>query len=79
VPKTSWFREDGKQVLAGGYNRRSKRYRTPVRGLGLDISRDFVPQEREWWKGGDLTIPFATLYIGRQKASNERKEPPISS
>jgi len=73
VPETSWFRPDGKRMLAGGYNHRSKRYRTPVRGPDLDLSRDFIPQEREWWKGGDLTIPFAKLYLHQDRKA---KEPP---
>jgi competence protein CoiA len=65
VPETSWYSDDGEKITAGGYNRKSKRYRMPVRGETLNLARDFVPRQREWWKGGDLTVPFAKLFIQR--------------
>ncbi len=65
VPKTSWYSADGKKMTGGGYSRRSKRYRTPVRGATLNLARDFVPREREWWQGEGITVPDAKLYLQR--------------
>jgi hypothetical protein len=59
----------GEEITGGGYSKKSKRWRTPLRGETLDLTKDFVPKQREWWKGGDLTIPFAKLYIGRHRNS----------
>ena len=38
VPKTTWYSENGKKMTAGGYSRRSKRYRRAVRG-DMSLSR----------------------------------------
>ncbi|MGO8677885.1 MAG: competence protein CoiA [Limisphaerales bacterium] len=65
VPPASWYSDEGEQMSARGYNRKSKRYRTPVRRRTLNLASDFVPRQREWWKGGNLTIPFAKLFIDR--------------
>jgi len=64
VPETSFY-ERGREISAGGYTRKSKRWRSPVRDETLNLAKDFLPKQREFWKGGDLVIPFAKLYIGR--------------
>jgi competence protein CoiA len=71
VLESSWYSEEGEEMNTGGYTRKSKRWRAPVRGETLNLATDFVPRQREWWKGGDLTIPFAKLYIGRHKNSDQ--------
>jgi competence protein CoiA len=63
VAKTSWYSEDGEKMTAGGYSRRSKRYRTAVRERRLNIVNDFRPREREWWQGNGITVPDAKLFI----------------
>jgi competence protein CoiA len=65
IPETSWYSEDGEKVSAGGYTRKSKRYRTPIRGRTLNLATDFVPRNRDRWEGNDLIIPPATLYMDR--------------
>jgi competence protein CoiA len=65
VPESAWHSEDGKEMTAGGYGRKSKRRRTTIRDETLNLVKDFQPTQRDWWKAGDLTIPFAKLYIGR--------------
>lgn len=72
VPETSWYSDNGIQMTARGYKRKSKRWRVPVRAETLDLVKDFAPTQREWWKGGDLTIPFAKLYIGRHRDVDHR-------
>jgi competence protein CoiA len=63
VPKKSWYSEDGEKMTGGGYSQRLKRHRTAVRGQTLNLATDFVPHNRDWWEGNDLTIPFAKLFM----------------
>jgi competence protein CoiA len=63
VPNTSWYSAKGKKMTAGGYSRRSKRYRTAVRGKILDLAKDFVPRKRFWWQGNGLKVPDAKLFM----------------
>jgi competence protein CoiA len=65
VEETSWHGEGGEEMSAGGYDRKSKRYRTPVRGKTLNLLTDFVPRVREEWQSRDLKIPRAKLYVHR--------------
>jgi len=67
VPKKSWFSEEGKKMAGGGYSRRSKRYRTPIRGRTFNLATDFAPREREWWEGGGIEVPDAKLFMHRHK------------
>jgi competence protein CoiA len=62
VPKKSWYSEEGEKMTGGGYSRRSKRHRTPVRGGTFNLATDFAPRERDWWQGNGLTIPAAKLW-----------------
>jgi competence protein CoiA len=65
VPKTSWHGRGGKRMTAGGYSRRSKRFRKPVRGRTCHLAKDFVPRQRLWWEGGELKVPDAKLFMQR--------------
>ena len=65
VPQKTWYSSKGKKITAGGYSRRSKRHRTAVRGETLNLVRDFVPKERDWWEGNGITMPFARIFIER--------------
>lgn len=65
IEETSWYGSGGEIKSAGGYSRRSKRYRTPVRGKTLNLLTDFVPRDRDEWKSRDLIIPNAKLYMDR--------------
>jgi competence protein CoiA len=67
VPKKSWHAENGKKMTAGGYSRRSKRYRTAVRGKTFNIATDFALRERFWWEGNGLKVPDAKLFMDRQQ------------
>jgi len=50
IPKRTWLNEKHKRMTAGGYSKRSKRYRTAIRGETLNLATDFVPRERYWWE-----------------------------
>jgi competence protein CoiA len=63
VPKTSWYAEGGKKMTAGGYSKRLKSYRTPVRGKPLNIAKDFIPKDRDWWEGNGVVVPFGKIYV----------------
>jgi competence protein CoiA len=65
VQKKSWYSEDGKKMTAGGYSRKSKRYRTAVRGEMLSLAIDFVPKKRYWWEGNGIKVPNAKLFMHR--------------
>lgn len=67
IPKTSWYSPNGKKMAGGGYNRTSKRFRRPIRGQTLNLAADFVPKTREWWKGGDIVVPFSKIFVGRDE------------
>ena len=63
VPKTSWYSKNGEKITGGGYSRKSKRYRTPVREETFNLETDFSPKERYWWEGNGLKVPDAKLYM----------------
>jgi competence protein CoiA len=63
VRKKTWYSADGEKMTGGGYSRKSKRYRTAVRGKMLNLAADFVPRERYWWEGNGLIVPDAKLFI----------------
>jgi competence protein CoiA len=69
VPQKTWYSEKGKKITAGGYSRRSKRYRTAIRGETLNLTKDFIPKDRDWWEGTGITIPFGKLFMHRQRQS----------
>jgi competence protein CoiA len=69
VPQKSWYSPKGKKITAGGYTRRSKLYRTPIRGRTFNLATDFGPRNRDWWEGENITIPAAKLYVDRQRDS----------
>jgi competence protein CoiA len=63
VPNKSWYSADGEKMSAGGFSRKSKRYRMPVRGSTFNLASDFAPREREWWEGNGLKVPDAKIFI----------------
>ena len=66
IPKKSWYSPNGEKVAAGGYSRRSRRYRAPVRGETLNLAADFVPKKRYWWEGNGIKVPDAKLFMHDQ-------------
>jgi competence protein CoiA len=66
VPRKTWYAGDGRKMTGGGYTRRLKRRRTPVRGATLNLATDFEPKERFWWEGNGVRVPDAKIFIERQ-------------
>ncbi len=66
VPQKTWYARDGRKMSGGGYARRFKRHRTPIRGETLNLATDFVPKERYWWQGDGFAVPDAKLFIHKQ-------------
>lgn len=67
VPESTWY-EDGAEQSAGGYELRSKRWRTLRRGVPALISSSFRKQQRSPFNGGTVSIPECTLYSDVQPA-----------
>jgi competence protein CoiA len=68
VPKTEWYSKDGTKMTAGGFTRRSRRYRAAIRGKTLNLATNFVPRERFWWEGGGLKVPDGKIFIEKNES-----------
>jgi competence protein CoiA len=64
VEEREW-REDGEDCSAGGYHRRSKRWREPRPGKTISI-QEMSAAPRDAWSGGDMRIPACLLSMDRQ-------------
>ena len=65
VEQTYWHDEDGDEQSGGGFYRKSKRYRSPIKGDDLDLLLHFNKKPRESFVSGNLIIPEALLYCDR--------------
>jgi competence protein CoiA len=65
VEESTWY-EDGSEQSAGGYDRISRRWRTPKNGVPVLLSRSFTPSKRTAWSGGTVSVPECTLYVDKQ-------------
>lgn len=66
VESRSWHDWDGSERSAGGYDRTSKRWRTPLHGAPVLLSRSFQRSTRAPWSGGTVLVPLCTLYVDQQ-------------
>jgi competence protein CoiA len=65
IPSSSWY-QDGSEQSAGGYDRNSKRWRTPNTGIPVSIAHSFTAKHRPAWSGGTTSVPTCTIYLDRQ-------------
>ncbi|MBM3226195.1 MAG: competence protein CoiA [Candidatus Tectomicrobia bacterium] len=65
VEESSWY-EDGEEQTGGGYEKSSKRWRTPVLGVPADIASNFRSGFRKAWQGGAMNVPECLLYQDTQ-------------
>jgi len=65
VPATTWRSPLGRLKRAGGYSRKSKRFRKAVRSGRFHLIEDFFPKMRTWWEGGEVKVPDALLWMER--------------
>ncbi len=63
VPVSEFYDKHGNYEVHGGYDKFSKRYRTPLYGPIVRIGENFVPRSRDSWRGGDLYVPPSHLYL----------------
>lgn len=66
VESTSWYESDGNERSAGGYERTSKRYKTPHAGVPVLLSKSFRSVHKESWAGGTVVVPECSLYVDIQ-------------
>jgi competence protein CoiA len=65
VPHSTWY-EHGTEQSAGGYDRRSKRWRTPRFGVPVLISTSFGRSRRSAWTWGTVVVPECSIYVDQQ-------------
>lgn len=66
IEHRSWFNSYGEEESAGGYDRLSKRYRTPLAGKSVDLLEDFEPTTRFSSTADGYLVPPAKLLIDKQ-------------
>lgn len=62
VPATSWYSEGGEEMSAGGYERKSKRYKEAIIHDGIDLVRDFTTIQRPGFASPNFIVPEAQLW-----------------
>jgi competence protein CoiA len=65
VESSTWY-QDGQEQSAGGYDRISKRWRTPKLGIPVLLAHGFNLNVRAAWSKGAVSVPACTLYVDRQ-------------
>ncbi|MEK7829821.1 MAG: competence protein CoiA family protein [Acidobacteriota bacterium] len=65
VEENEWYSSEGERLSAGGYERISKRYKTPIRGRTLDITKDFRRADQEEWSSATFSIPRRKIFLDR--------------
>jgi competence protein CoiA len=66
IEERSWYESGGYEQSAGGYDRTSKRYKTPIQGESVLLSRSFHPVKKRGWSGGTVDVPECKLYVDTQ-------------
>lgn len=67
VETRHWYNQYGDEEAAGGYEKRYKRYRTPMRGRSVTLSQSFDPRyRRDPWRSKTLFVPESRLLIDTQ-------------
>lgn len=66
VPEKSSSVDGWSEQIVGGFDRPSRRWRTPRNGVLALLSRSFQRTPRKAWSGGTVEVPECTLYIDRQ-------------
>jgi competence protein CoiA len=79
VSGRNWHLKNGEEKTVRGHSKRSKRYRSPVRGNVLNLTKDFIPNERNSWEGNGFKIPPAKLFIEKTADLRRSVQVPISN
>lgn len=67
VEATSWHSSGGEEHSGGGYERVSRRWRTPMKLRRALLASDFSPRRRAAWSGGTVSVPACILYVDRDR------------
>ncbi|WP_228050981.1 competence protein CoiA [Pontibacterium sinense] len=73
VESSSWYNEYGEEQYAGGYSRRSRRWRKPIVYPAVQIPSDFVLRRRASWEGGKLLIPACRILLDKKTAKKRKR------
>ena len=65
VEGSQWYTSDGEETSAGGYFKKSKRYRTPNHGPNLHLLDDFRYTYRSAWTGGNIIVPSCRILVDK--------------
>jgi competence protein CoiA len=76
IRETFWYSPDGTRKEGGGYSKKLKRCRTPVRGGTFNLAADFAGRERTWWEASGVKVPDAKLYMCKQHIIPEFRNKP---
>lgn len=72
VEATSWYNQFGEEQYAGGYSKRSKKWREPITYPAVNIPTDFVLRNRKLWEGGKILVPACRILLDKQNASKKK-------
>lgn len=67
IEESTWYIEGGDEMSAGGYYKKSKRYRTPNRGNTLALTQSFVAIERKEWNTQEIFVPECRILLDNSK------------
>ncbi|WP_267369924.1 MULTISPECIES: competence protein CoiA family protein [unclassified Pantoea] len=67
VESSSYYDQSGQEVSHGGYEKFSKRYRTPIAGPVVNLARSFDRNFRKSWSKATIVIPDCRLYLDNKK------------
>jgi len=73
VPMSTWYESGGYEKSAGGYDKPSKRWRTPLAGLPILIGSHFRPKRRVASRSKTIDVPECSLYVDGQAAWWEKR------
>jgi competence protein CoiA len=67
IEESEWYETGGEHRVEGGYYRRSKRYRTPRKGMTVNLATNFRRESRRSWSGGEIFVPECKILIDDQQ------------
>ena len=67
VEHKTWYESGGFENSAGGYERISKRYKTPQHGNRVKLTASFQSKYKVAWSKGTVSVPTCRLYVDSQQ------------
>ncbi|WP_211828685.1 competence protein CoiA [Kistimonas asteriae] len=68
IESSVWFDSSGHENSSGGYFKTSRRYKTPMQGVGINIGSNFKPSYKSAWNSKTIKIPECSIYSDNLKA-----------